>query len=170
MGGGRHLDSADSAVISRGPRVARALQSTGGMSNQTRTRKHRRGIQHRLRPKPRRRRERHTYLAAAIVDSRRAPRRVDQELWNGFVYMVGVHARNPAIVIHDLSFDGSSYWVIFSSDPASCEAFLEGVARDFGGFLRAYTGDDELTIHPELPISLDRLGSSTTAAGPAGPC
>jgi len=134
------------------------------------THTHRRGIRHRLKPKLRRRRQRRTVLAAGIIDSERAPLRVDEALWNGFVYAVGLHARNPAIAIHDLSFDGFSYWIMLTADPGNTEAFLGALVRDFTGFLRAYTGDEELRIRPDWPIPLDELARAEAPAGPAGPC
>ncbi len=96
-------------------------------------------------------------LAAGIIDSEHTPVQVDEALWNGFVYAVGLHARNPAIAIHDLSFDGFSYWIMLTADPGNGEAFLGAVVRDFTRFLRAYTGDEELRIHPDRPMP---LGSS----------
>ena len=132
-----------------------------------RTRKHRRGIRHRLRAGLRRR---ETYLAAALVEGQHTPLEVDDELWNGFLYSVALHARDPGVALHDLSFDGTSYWVMFSADSASCRRFLDAVATDFGGFLRAFTGDDELAIVPEPPLSLDRLGAPAAPAGPPAPC
>jgi len=132
-----------------------------------RTQKQRRGIRHRLRLGLRRR---ETYLAAALVESDCAPLVVDDELWNGFLYSVALHARDPAVALHDLSFDGSSYWVMFSADLVSGRRFLASVATDFGGFLRAFTGDESLSIRPEPPLSLDRLGAPAEPAGSAGPC
>lgn len=96
-----------------------------------------RGIRHRLRPKLRRRRQRRTILAAGIVDSQRAPLQVGEALWHGFVHAVGLQARHPAIAIHDLSFDGSSYWIMLTADPGKSEPSLGWLVRYFTGFLCA---------------------------------
>ena len=138
------------------------------MSQRTSRRTHA-PLPHRPKPRLRPRRERRTILAAGVVDSERAPLQVDEALWNGFVYAVGLHARNPAVTIHDLSFDGFSYWILLTADPVNGDAFLGGLVRDFAGFLRAYTGDDELRIHPDLPIPIREL-AQPTEAGPTGPC
>jgi len=125
-----------------------------GMSKRKRTGEQGRGIRHRLRPKLRRRRARRTYVAGAVVDSHRCPLRVDERLWHGFLYTVGVHARNPSVALHDLSFDGLTYWLIYTADPGNGAAFVEAIARDFGDLLRACAGDDELTILREPPITV----------------
>ncbi len=119
-----------------------------------RTRKQRRGIRHRLRPGLRRR---ETQIAAALVESERAPLVVDNDLWNGFLSSVALHAHDPTLALHDLDFDGSSYWVLFSADLADGRRFLASLAAEFGRFLRAFTGDQSLTIRLEPPLSLDRL-------------
>ncbi len=137
------------------------------MSKRKRTRKHSRGIRHRLRAGLRRK---ETFLAAGLVESEQAPLAVDDELWNAFLYSVALHARDPAVSLHDLSFDGSSYWVMFSADLVACQRFTEAVAEDFGGFLRAFTGDGALTIAAEPPLSLSRLGAPVEPAGPAVSC
>ncbi|MBO6938245.1 MAG: hypothetical protein JJ863_24970 [Deltaproteobacteria bacterium] len=130
-----------------------------------RTRKHRRGIRHRLRTGLRRR---ETFLAAGLVESDHTPLEVDEELWNAFLYSVALHA--PTVALHDLSFDGTSYWVMFTADLASCRQFTDAVAKDFGGFLRAFTGDGELTIVREPALSLSRMGAPVEPATTPAQC
>lgn len=85
-------------------------------------------------------------------------------MWNGFLYSVALHAQGGTVALHDVSFDGLTYWIFFTTTPARSREFIESVAHDLGGFLSAYTGDEELEILLEPPIAIDELPAPAGAA------
>jgi len=112
------------------------------------------GIQ-RIRPRPGPPPRRRTYLAAAAIDGPE-PLIIDDALWNGFVTVVGTHARDPAVTVHDLSIAENGYWILLSGEPASCRPFLDGVAHDLTLFLWDHLGDVTLSVAQDPPLRLGR--------------
>ena len=84
-------------------------------------------------------------------------------MWNALLYTVALHARPSKISIHDVRADSASYRIMFSCGPSARDVFLDAVARDFGGFLRAYTEDGSLGVARTPPTPLDDVQSQLDA-------
>lgn len=78
----------------------------------------------------------------------------DAEDVNALYYTVALHASK--IQMHGIRFDGSSFHLMFTPPTAAdCAAFLDGVYRDFAGYLCARFGWPRFRFDVEMEVLMN---------------